>query len=215
MTLYFLSGLGADRRVFGRLELPPRYRVVYLDWLPPRPGESLPQYALRMAGGIDRQEPFALLGLSFGGMLATEVAKTGAPTHTLLLSSAATRAELPPLYRFLGALQLDHLAPAALFRQQNALLDWYFGASDPDTKALLHAIIRDSDARFNRWAVQAILDWRNRTLPAGLHRLHGSADRVLPARRIPGGERLEGAGHLAVYTHAPQVSEWIARTLAS
>src|SRR5262245_56678741 len=73
--LILLPGLGVDHRlyipqqdVFPRLEVP--------RWIPQVDGESLPQYAARLAGTIrvEAGEPYYLGGASFGGMLALELA---------------------------------------------------------------------------------------------------------------------------------------------
>ncbi|RYY87626.1 MAG: alpha/beta hydrolase, partial [Chitinophagaceae bacterium] len=136
MTLYFLSGLGADRRVFGRLQLPERYRIVHLDWIEPEPRESLEHYALRLSAGINTNGPFALIGLSFGGMLAVEIARVLQPSRTILLSSAATYKELPSLYRTTAVRRLARIAPLWIFKIQHAVLEWLFGAGDRDTRTL-------------------------------------------------------------------------------
>ncbi|GAB4093326.1 alpha/beta fold hydrolase [Flaviaesturariibacter terrae] len=213
MTLYFLSGLGADERVFSRLVLPPAYRVVHLPWIANEPDETLPRYALRMAERIDRSEPYGLVGLSFGGMLATEIAKTFEPWRTVLISSAATRRELPALFRAAGRIGLARLAPLALFKVQHAALDWLFGAGDPDTRELLHALINDCDARFNKWALAALLSWHNSTVPPSVRRIHGTADRVLPPRRLEDAYWIRGGGHLAVFTQAAAVSAALVQCL--
>jgi hypothetical protein len=75
MKAYFISGMAADARVFRHIRLPEGYEPVYLDWIDPVPHESLRSYALRLAERIDKNHPFILLGLSFGGMLGTEIAK--------------------------------------------------------------------------------------------------------------------------------------------
>ncbi|HEY0434517.1 MAG TPA: hypothetical protein VGC95_11625, partial [Chitinophagaceae bacterium] len=75
MKAYFISGLGADRRAFYRIQMPSSIQIVHLDWIDPLPKESLNDYALRFSKLIDRHEEFILVGLSFGGMLAVELGK--------------------------------------------------------------------------------------------------------------------------------------------
>jgi surfactin synthase thioesterase subunit len=81
--IYLISGLGADRRVFKKLVFPTDFELIYLDWITPEPAESLEAYAARLALNIDTSAPFYLIGLSFGGMLATEIAKKLNPVHGL------------------------------------------------------------------------------------------------------------------------------------
>ena len=74
MDIYLISGLGADRTIFRNLTFSDATNIHYLDWITPNANESLKSYALRMAETINQSVPFALVGLSFGGMLATEIA---------------------------------------------------------------------------------------------------------------------------------------------
>ena len=71
MNIYFISGLGADRRAFERLKLPGEFSLHYLEWIKPRIKESLNEYAKRLADTIDTAKPFSIVGLSMGGMIAS------------------------------------------------------------------------------------------------------------------------------------------------
>lgn len=71
--IYILSGLGADERVFKKLDLVP-LEPVYLKWIPPHKNESVESYASRLLSQITEKNP-VLIGLSFGGMMAIEIAK--------------------------------------------------------------------------------------------------------------------------------------------
>ena len=75
MKAYFIPGLAADKRVFRHIQLPGNFTPVFLEWIAPIKDETLPQYAYRLAEQIEINEPFIIIGLSFGGMLAVEIAK--------------------------------------------------------------------------------------------------------------------------------------------
>src|SRR6218665_2073919 len=44
-NVYFLSGLGADQRVFRKLELDKHFQVRHIEWIRPLRNESLRSYA--------------------------------------------------------------------------------------------------------------------------------------------------------------------------
>ena len=215
MTLYFISGLGADRRLFRNLQLPACVNVRHLDWIQPQPGESLPSYGLRLADAIDKTEPFGLVGLSFGGMLAAEIAKVHPAAICILISSAARPAELPAFYRLLGKLRVNRLVPLKMYKEPNVLMFWYFGAKTKEEKDLLRGIVRDSDPVFVQWAVDSILRWKNETLPEGLFRIHGTADRVIPIRNVTAQHAIPKGSHLIVYSQAAAVSRAISLALGN
>ncbi len=91
MDVYLISGLGADRTVFRNLIFSEGVKIHYLDWITPKTKESLRDYALRLAEGIDTSRTFCIMGLSFGGMLATEMTSVLKPQRTILISSISSK----------------------------------------------------------------------------------------------------------------------------
>ena len=89
MTAYFISGIGADYRMFTHIRLPEGYQAVYIHWIPPKKKEPLGAYASRLIAQIDTAEPFVLIGLSLGGIMAVEIAKRYPPVCTPLWPSRA------------------------------------------------------------------------------------------------------------------------------
>ncbi len=49
--------------------------IFHIKWLTPFKNETLPDYAMRLSKQIDTTQPFALIGVSFGGMVCIEIAK--------------------------------------------------------------------------------------------------------------------------------------------
>ena len=71
MQVYFISGLGADKTVFQLLDLS-YCEPVFIDWIKPAKKEPLKAYALRLKAEKNMPDNAVIVGLSFGGMLATE-----------------------------------------------------------------------------------------------------------------------------------------------
>ncbi|HVG11799.1 MAG TPA: hypothetical protein VM843_02295, partial [Flavisolibacter sp.] len=86
VNVYFISGLGADCRIFKNLQLPPSYHAVHVEWIKPLVKESLAEYALRLSAAIDTTQPFGLIGLSLGGMIAVEISKNKRAEWVVLIS---------------------------------------------------------------------------------------------------------------------------------
>jgi len=212
IPVYCIPGLGADRRVFARLQLPEGFQSVYMDWIPPEKGESLSAYARRMASSINQEEPFVLLGLSMGGMVAVEIAAQIKPILVVLLSSIPTSKHLPFYYRWAGVLQLPRLVPIRLIRA-GALVKRIFVSEAAEDKKLVQQMIHDSDPAFIRWAMQAIVHWKGNPQPEFLLHIHGTADGLLPVRFTLPTHLIKDAGHLMVLTHATAVNEILKKEL--
>jgi pimeloyl-ACP methyl ester carboxylesterase len=211
--IYFISGLGADSRVFSKLKFPPQFDLIYLDWVPALENESLAHYAGRLSVNIDNSAPFYLVGLSFGGMLATEIAKKLNPVHTFLISSIPVFKELPWYYRASGALNLQKIVPLSLMKKGNTIGLRFLGAKTEDEKALLKQLIIDSDPVFMKWALTAILKWRNTERPANIIQIHGTADNILPHKYTKADILIEGGGHFMVYANATKIMEKVSAYL--
>src|SRR5215211_3645432 len=106
MKVYFISGLAADERVFRHIVLPTYYEVIHLHWIKPYKKEPLSSYALRFAEKINTNEKFSLIGLSFGGMIATEIGKQFEAERTVLISSIPSSQHLPVYYKLARVLRL-------------------------------------------------------------------------------------------------------------
>ena len=91
--VFFISGLGADKRSFSFLDLS-FCTPVFISWLAPLPKETLVAYALRLRATITELNP-TIVGLSFGGMLVTEMAKADASVTPIIISSNKSSSEFP------------------------------------------------------------------------------------------------------------------------
>jgi pimeloyl-ACP methyl ester carboxylesterase len=85
MTLYFISGLGADMRIFEKIQFSDSFKLIFIDWIVPIKNEPIRDYATRLSHSINTAEPFVIIGLSFGGMIATELSTIVVPQKTILL----------------------------------------------------------------------------------------------------------------------------------
>jgi pimeloyl-ACP methyl ester carboxylesterase len=212
-TVYFISGLGADRRAFKKIVFPPDFKLVHLDWIPARPGESLEGYAARLALNIDTSVPLYLIGLSFGGMLATEISKKLNPVHTFIISSTPTFKELPWYYRMAGSLNLQKLVPVSFLKKGNNIGLKFLGAKTADERLLLRQLVIDSDPYFIKWALTCILTWKNKERPMNLTHIHGTADHILPIRFCSKPDAIiKGGGHFMVYANAGEIMKIISKT---
>src|SRR5690242_21168127 len=72
--LVLFSGMGADGRLFRSIRIP-EAEIVTPDHAEPAPGETLPQYAVRIADRLNIEPADFVGGISFGGMLAGEIAQ--------------------------------------------------------------------------------------------------------------------------------------------
>jgi pimeloyl-ACP methyl ester carboxylesterase len=192
--VYFISGLGADRRVFSFLNLS-FCEPVFIDWIVPLKRESLESYALRLRNKIPESNP-VIVGISFGGMLATEMAKADPNINAIIIASNKTVKEFPTHIRVFKYFPFYEWLPGRLMKKSAYFIKWALGKNGKEQKKVLLKIIRDTDARFLKWSITAILNWKNKETPKNLIHIHGTADRLLPYRLVKADHTIVGGNHV-------------------
>lgn len=215
MNVYFISGLGADERVFTRLKLDPRLNVRYIKWVKPEKRESLQHYAARLSRQIDTSQPFQLVGLSFGGVVASEIADVVCPQQVTLISSMSTGVPLSPFYQQVMRFLLLSPFSAPFLKSANNLTYKYFGADTPELKRLLKDILHDTDSKFLKWALVRMGGWNRRARVDNLFHIHGTADKLIPVAIVKPDMVIENGGHLMVYAQADQISKILNQRLTT
>jgi pimeloyl-ACP methyl ester carboxylesterase len=212
--LILLPGLGADRRLLDpqRAAFP---QLVVPPWIPPRKNESLPQYAARMAETVtpSRDVPLVLGGVSFGGMLAYEMARYLKPDAVVLIASCRKRESLRPIYA--PGPWLLSLLPAQIWGVAKLLSRPVLRIMHPTSVAkreLLIAMFKDADSRFMHWILQAIFRWQPTPLEGiPVFQIHGGRDPLIPARRVEADVVIPNGGHMINLTHADEVNAFLHR----
>jgi pimeloyl-ACP methyl ester carboxylesterase len=215
VNIYLISGLGADKTVFRNLTFSKGTKIHYLDWIPPKPKESLRAYALRIAEGIDHSTPFIIVGLSFGGMLATEIASVLHPKKTILVSSISTISELPWYFRLAGKMRVNKIIPAVRLKSIPRFIASFFGIETQRDALFFQQLLRRTDPHFSKWAMDSILAWDRTETPIRVVRIHGSKDKVLPIGNGKVDYLIKEGGHFMIFNRADVISGILAEVCAS
>ncbi len=210
-NLYILGGLGGDERVFRRLDFS-GYSTLFIRWEIPDTNETIEQYATRLLKQIPTSKPI-LIGLSFGGLIAVEIAKQIETEKVILIASAKTKNEIPFYYRIAGKLGLHNLLPTLLFMQSNFFKYWLFGTTAAIDKKLLKQIFADTDPRFFKWAISKVVGWKNQTLHKNCYHIHGTKDRILPCRYVNCNQELSDGGHLLTLNNFVELNKILSEQL--
>lgn len=210
MTLYLLPGVGCDKRLFERLDLP-GMDVVYIEWPPFQKGCTLKELAERMRAAVDETRPHALAGVSMGGMVAQELALLTKPEKVILISTWTGPQEFPPYVKVARALGLTNLIRGFTMRATWPLKRM-LGKRDRAADRLLFNMATAESATKIRHGVQAVLRWKGAPWPGPVLRIHGANDHVIPLR-FPVDLKVEGGSHIMVLDRAPEISRFLRSAL--
>lgn len=210
-NIYIISGLGVDERVFDSFTFE-GMEVQFIHWITPLPKESLSAYAKRLASQIKEDLPI-LIGLSFGGMVAVEIAQIIPTKKVILIASAQNKYELPLYYRILGKLQIHQLVPSNVLKSYNRLTAYFFGVTTQEEKIVLQAILRDTDPHFLSWAIHQIVHWKRTSYSDSIIKIHGTKDRIIPFPKNKKAYSIDQGGHFMTLNKATEIEKLILQIL--
>lgn len=214
-ALVMLPGLGADARLFEpQAQYFPNSHVP--PWLPAQQWESMQAYARRFAATVQVDQPMVLVGISFGGMLALELARFLKPRAVIMIAGCRSRHALPLRLTLLsrlgpwlphGIANAKYVLPLVMYRR--------LGAQTEAQQQLCHDMLQDASNPFMRWIGHAITTWPGVNDPGvPVFHIHGDCDRVILSSRVQPDAWVEGGGHMINVTHADQVNAFIEQAIA-
>lgn len=176
--IYLIPGMTSDYPVYSRI-LPMLPNAFVIDFIQPNPRETLVNYASRMASQLPSNSFIG--GVSFGGIVALEVARILRPRGCIVMSSIRHPSELPPWFR-VGRLLGGRCCSSVL-----GMIG--FAAAMLPKSVCTSTTIRATklagmSGRWHRWATLAVIDWKpERSFDVcPVLQIHGTADTTFPIR---------------------------------
>ena len=218
-TIYCISGLGADAHIFEGLAVP-GVTWAHLPWLMPDGDEAIEHYAGRMkAGVIDAsrmgEEAPVLLGVSFGGMMAIEIAKYLPAATVIIVSSIRHWRQLPLPIKMTTHLGLGKWTPPTNSRILAPLQDYFLGVETQADSRLVREYRGNVDPQYLQWSIRNIAGWQNTWQPASFYHLHGSKDKIFPIHLVEPTHIVEGGGHLMIHNRAVEINKILGEILGN
>jgi hypothetical protein len=211
-TVYCISGLGADQRIFSGLQIP-GVSLHFVEWLQPEPGEPLEAYARRMSQQIRNANPI-ILGVSFGGILAIEISKIISVEKLVLIASVKSHRELPGWMKAVGKLKLDRILPSNRpiqsirpIRALRPIQNFFLGVQNDEEKRIANEYRDKVDPVYLKWSIQQVLHWKNDWNPENVYHIHGDRDKIFPLRNVHPTHVISHAGHFMVMNKCKEISE--------
>lgn len=217
--LILIPGLGSTAAVFDHQRKAFGDRLDTPEFIAHQPNESIAAYAQRWAHQLSRpgdDRPLFLAGVSFGGMLAQEMAMylEPRPRAVLLISSTRVGDSVSGIMQF--AELLGRYVPVPTVPKTLSLLKLGFalrdGLGDDDKHRLMQAA-REVDPAMTKWGASAAVGWPGFVPPPGyppIHQIHSRRDWVInPPIGDPNVQWVDGSSHLLHMTHRNTVNRFL------
>ena len=211
--VYFISGLGADDRLFKNLNLA-GIEHRFLNWLKPFEDETFQEYLTRLISGIDQTQEIILVGVSFGGIVAQEIARKIPVKKVILISSVKSEKEYDLRLKVAAILKPYAFLPGNLMKWSAGLAaNYFFSIRTKKDAAFLAELISSADPWLIKWSVKQILNWKCAGPVPNVVHIHGSNDRVFPLYKITNAVVVPGGGHFMVADMAGEISKLLRKEL--
>ena len=199
--------MAASPAIFDGIQLDKnQFQLHRLQWVLPRKGISLEEYALEMCDFITHDNPI-LLGVSFGGMLVQEMTKHRSFKLIIAVSCVKTKYELPKRMLFAKYTKVHKLLPTGLINNVELLAKYAFGESVTKRLDLYEKYLDMRDKSYIDWAIDAIVNWSQTQPPPNLIPIHGELDAVFPIVNINECIRVKRGTHTMIIHRARWFNE--------
>lgn len=215
LTVYLISGQGADHRLFNNLKLNKVYQIKHITYELPKKRMKLVEYAHQLAKQIDTTQSFAIIGVSLGGMIATEMADFLQPKQVIVISSAKCKFELPKKYTFQKHMPLYKLFPGFFYKIGAQFFQPIFEHDRKKEEGTFKQMLKAKNPKFLKRTVNMIINWERTTYNKDIVHIHGSRDKTLPTKRVKYDILIEGGSHLMTLTQGDRISLEINQILSA
>jgi hypothetical protein len=211
--VYMIPGQGSDTRIFKNITIDDK-ETVLLEWVMPEKNETMNSFARRMAAQIDTTEPFAIIGVSLGGMIAIEMNTFLDPQKVIIISSASERMEIPLRYRFMNYFPLYKIIPANLIKSSARLAQTMVEPDREKEAETCDAMLKSKHKLFLKRSIHCIATWNPPlTSKTNLVHIHGSDDHTLPIRFVKADYTITGGSHMMTLTRGKEISALLNKLL--
>lgn len=190
-----MPGMAANPSIFERIELPSDFfELFFLEWFIPLEGETLLEYANRMAKNIKHENP-VLVGVSFGGILVQEISNIIKAKKVIIISSIKSNLEFSFIIKFIRNTKIYKLFPIQLLQIDN--LTRFIPAKKRKEYAKFLSVI---DPNYLNWAIEQVISWDRVVPDESVIHIHGEFDEVFPIRYIKKCIPVNKGTHIMIFT---------------
>jgi len=199
--------------LFKNLQIDSTFETKHIKYITPEKGWSMYDFAKALAVQIDTNRQFSIIGVSLGGMLATEMNEFLCPEKVIVISSAKSSEEFPFQYRFQKSVPIYKIVPPFLAKLGARILQPIVEPDRRKDKETFKSMLKDKDPIFLRRTLEMILEWERISYDKKIVHIHGDNDHTLPARNINFNYIVKGGSHMMVLTEGQIISKLVNQVL--
>lgn len=208
-VIYLIPGQGSDYRLFKNLQIDSSFEIRNILYCIPEENKTLQEFARELSLQIDTTRPYILIGVSLGGMIATEMGEFMNPEKIILISSAKCRNELPKRYKFQRRFPIYKILSGETIKKGAKIMQPIVEPDRNREKETFKSMLNDKDPDFLKRTIKMILEWERIDYRSDIIHIHGDNDSTIPIRNVRYDYLLKNGSHMIVLTRGAEISELI------
>lgn len=209
-NIYFIPGMAANCGIFEHIKLnDSKFKMHFVEWLEPSKNEPLQEYCKRLSEQIVSENPI-LVGVSFGGIIAQEIAKIIPTEKVIIISSVKDPSEFPVRINWAKKWKLYRFFPTSYFNLFEHLTKKLVSSKKIQQRIdMYQKYLSVRSVNYLDWAFKNVILWENKNPISNVYHLHGTKDHIFPHKHIKNAQLLENGTHVMVLVNA----RWINKKL--
>jgi pimeloyl-ACP methyl ester carboxylesterase len=212
--IYLIPGQGSDSRIFSETNLGDEYEIRHIELWTPYENMSLETYARWLSVQIDTSTYFSLIGVSLGGMIATEMSTFLNPDKVIIISSAKNKQELPRRYTFQKWIPIYQIVPNRLAKKGAQILQPIVEPDRNNRKDIFVKMLKDKDPYFLDRTIAMIIMWDREKSPKGIIHIHGDNDHTIPYSNVAYDYLIKDGSHMMTLTRSAEINTLLVSILS-
>ena len=211
IKMYAIPGLGTTQELFINIRIK-NTEIIVLDWPIPSANDTMQSYAKKFLPLIDTSNPFYLMGVSFGGMICTELSKLISPVKTFLISTCKTRQELPWFIKTLKHIPI-HLVLSEKYHRKLAYQGrWFIGFGAAYIPEFL-GMVNQMKENYFTYCIHIIVNWNNTIAPNNTIHIHGTNDNLISHKNVKADYLIKDGSHAMVVFRAEEINAFLEKQI--
>jgi len=213
MIIYALPGLGTNHKLFVNTIIK-HHTIIVLQWPIPNQFDTMESYAKKFLPQIVRlDEPYCLLGVSFGGMICVELSKLLTPQKIFLVSSSKNRSELPWYIKLLKYIPLHQLIKESYHRRLAYFGRWFIGFEKAYKSEFLE-MVNSMPENYFKYCIDIIANWNGTDFKKNTIHIHGTQDRLIRYKDVTCDFTIKNGAHAMIVFNAAEINSIIEKELS-
>lgn len=212
-VIYLIPGQGSDSRIFSNFTVGEEFELVNIEYFTPAKGTSMREFAIELSKQIDTTHKFIIIGVSLGGMLATEMTDFLNPQKTIIISSAKCRSELPGRYKVQKCLPVYKLFSAKAIKRGSFVMQPFVEPDRNVCEETFKSMLEAKDPLFLKRTIDMIMKWDRESYSPKIVHIHGDNDNTIPVRKVKYNYLIHDGSHMMMLTRSIEVNSLILKVL--